>query len=609
MEGNLSRARSTLYINSSLSSDGSTSALSPPIITTDGASSDPSTTTSKFGHSRMRSDNLIRPDMNPGSPSDTSPQRSASALGAAGGYRQPLSGSKSVDALKLSLAKPPYRTSLPGPERSLEPLSEDEMSHEPRTRVSVEPDNFLSPTLGPAPERPTSRPGSATQMRELKEQVHGLKGRISSLREQAKADSIKRRSLQSLRTPSPFTNAEVDQWLSGPPPLGPQPVHEVTGPKEPDIDHSAKDACHPGPVSEEDESGYSEYEMASEGLRSHRSSALVSEAEQGEDRVLGEVEQKGQVPVEDDIESLVEFHDGQDDLDYASESGDSLYHDAPQAAISHEDREDAFDYEHFFLHSAMGTLSQEHLGRRGSFSSEDSVETTKGPIATTETNETKRRHGRRGSGDTTSTSDTFATADEDREGRQSSTRASYYSASSGVINGPKPDLEPETNSSGSFPSSSSDEGVNGTGARRRHNSVIYRPTSKRASVLHRPSVSSFESTGTTRSFPLMNSKVKMNGGVLTPRGSPDEELTSVSDALLSEATSVCEKEGPRGRGTPVMQTLNQDDQVLVQRLVASLGRCVLGLSDAGQGSAEGRVYRRRLYEAKRLLEGLETTAE
>lgn len=555
----------------------------------------------------MRSDNLIRPDMNPGTPPSASQQRSASALGAAGGYRQPLSSSKSVDGLQLSLAKPPHRTSLPGPERSLEPLSEDEMSHEPRTRGSAELDNFLSPTFGPAPERPTSRPGSVTQMRELKEQVHGLKGRISSLREQAKADSLKRRSLQSLRIPSPFTNAEVDQWLPGRPPPDPQPVHEEAEPNEADMDQAATVANRPETALQDDESGYSEYEMASEGLRSQRTSAFIHGTRQ--DDVPGDVEQEGHVSIGDDVESLDEFHDGQDDFDYASESGESLYHDAPQTALSHEDREDAFDYEHFFLHSAMGTLSQEHLGRRGSFSSEDSIETTKGPIATPEENETTRRRSRRGSGDTISTLDTFATADEERERRQS-TRVSYYDAPSGATDDPRPGApEPKTNALGSLPSPSSDDDVNGMGARRRHNSVIHRPTSKRASVLHRPSVSSFESTGTTRSFPLMSGKVKMNGGVLTPRGSPDEELKNMSDALMGETTSICEKEGPEGRGSPAMQALNKDDQILVQRLVASLGRCVLGLSDAGEASAEGRVYRRRLHEAKRLLEGLESTAE
>ena len=44
--------------------------------------------------------------------------------------------------------------------------------------------------------------------------------------------------------------------------------------------------------------------------------------------------------------------------DYES---DAFYHDT---VVSHEDREDAFDYEHFFLHSAMGTINQQRLSRR-----------------------------------------------------------------------------------------------------------------------------------------------------------------------------------------------------------------------------------------------------
>lgn len=565
----------------------------------------------------MRSDNLIHPDTIP-SPPGAPPQRSASALGAAGGYRQPLTSSKSVDTLKLKHAKKPQRASLPAPQKSLEPLSEDEMSHGPQTRDSAHLDNFLSPTFGPAPERPASRPGSVTQMRELKEQVSGLKGRISSLREQAKADSLKRRSLQSLRTASPFTNAEVDQWCPEPPTPEPQSAPEDLGAREEDVDHAPEGVNHPGPVAapEEDESGLSEYEMASEGLRSQRNSAFVNGAEQHEYQVHGQMEQEGHVRTEDDTEDFDEFHDGRDDFDYASESGESLYHDAPQTALSHEDREDAFDYEHFFLHSAMGTLSQEHLGRRDSFSSEDSVETTKGPIATPEKREI-RRHSRRGSGDSISTMDTFATADEEYAKRHSTT-SSYYETSSGATDEPRPEAESgsgsdetsETNHSyppTSFASPSYEEYMNGIHTRRRHNSVIHRPASTRASVLHRPSVSSFESTGTTRSFPLINGKAKLNGGVLTPRGSPDEELKSLSDALMGEAASVCEREGVEGKGA-VMQALSRDDQILVQRLVAGLGRCVLGLSE-GQASAEGRVFRRRLYEAKRILEGLEPTPE
>jgi hypothetical protein len=61
--------------------------------------------------------------------------------------------------------------------------------------------------------------------------------------------------------------------------------------------------------------------------------------------------------------------------DAASMDGQSEYFDSvPVIAERHEDREDAFDYENFFLHSAMGSYTRE---RRGSASSESSVETTR----------------------------------------------------------------------------------------------------------------------------------------------------------------------------------------------------------------------------------------
>jgi hypothetical protein len=49
--------------------------------------------------------------------------------------------------------------------------------------------------------------------------------------------------------------------------------------------------------------------------------------------------------------------------------------------------------------------------------------------------------------------------------------------------------------------------------------------------------------------------------------------------------------------------LSKDDQILVERLVASLGKCVLGLQESGRASYDGRVWRRRLDAARRVLEG------
>lgn len=61
-------------------------------------------------------------------------------------------------------------------------------------------------------------------------------------------------------------------------------------------------------------------------------------------------------------------------------------------------------------------------------------------------------------------------------------------------------------------------------------------------------------------------------------------------------------EGAGHSDSPV-HMLAKEDQLLVERLVASLGKCVLGLQEAGQGDYEGRVWRRRLDAARRVLEG------
>jgi hypothetical protein len=100
------------------------------------------------------------------------------------------------------------------------------------------------------------------------------------------------------------------------------------------------------------------------------------------------------------------------------------------------------------------------------------------------------------------------------------------------------------------------------------------------------------------------SKLKANRGVLTPDGSPEQELRQISEALMNKTASICDKESIHdGEKVAPMQLLQKDDQILVERLVASLGRCVLGLSEAGRASAEGRAYRRKIESARRILEG------
>jgi hypothetical protein len=102
MEGNLSRARSNLHYTS-YNSDG-TSTPSPPFQRTGAAGygtresvgSNGSTVEYNPGHTRMSSDL----GMHNGSTYLNPMPRSQSALGAAGGYRQPLTASRSADYLR-----------------------------------------------------------------------------------------------------------------------------------------------------------------------------------------------------------------------------------------------------------------------------------------------------------------------------------------------------------------------------------------------------------------------------------------------------------------------------------------------------------------------------
>jgi hypothetical protein len=61
------------------------------------------------------------------------------------------------------------------------------------------------------------------------------------------------------------------------------------------------------------------------------------------------------------------------------EVDESFYSNRP-ISERHEDRPDAFDYEHFFLHSAMGSYSREGVHSRSN--STDSISTTRAPLAT-----------------------------------------------------------------------------------------------------------------------------------------------------------------------------------------------------------------------------------
>lgn len=607
MEGNLTRARSSLAY--SPNSDGSTPS---PRVGNHGVGVGDNASGMNAYHSRIRSEDGTRDITKPA----PFVQRSASALGSAGGYRPTISASKRHEAGTRGgqLASQKLSQTL---EQTLEPLSEDDRDIEDYSPG----DSVRSSYLGPAfnangiPDRPLSRSASAAQMRDIQDQMQGLKGKISSLREQARADSMKRRSLQSLRTPSPFTHARWDPGM-----MEAREFRSISTPRqsgdfgppadvEPDVDTDHRQtptqesqerpklaAVHlvEEPTPRQDTPPLSDKHVGA-------AADVLSQRPQTPPQTLEEEDLQIENGDTDDLKSEDErFVDSRDDFpDLESESGDSTYHDSQQHQLSHEDREDAFDYEHFFLHSAMGSMSRQRSRRRGSLesseseASEDSVETTRGPIRDSPR---KRR-----SMDTNASEDSFETATEGRASRSSAFQNDQADGDLAFTNdGTYDEVPPVTHGL-------MEEAQNqGTENRRRQNSVLYRPTSANSgSRMHRPSISSFESTGTNRSFPLVN-RTKVNGEMITPGGSPDPALVQVSESLLHQTSSLAER-GENGETLPPpvapIQSLHREDQIAVERLVASLGKCVLTLGEGSRAGTEARQYRRRIEAARRILEG------
>ncbi len=106
----------------------------------------------------------------------------------------------------------------------------------------------------------------------------------------------------------------------------------------------------------------------------------------------------------------------------------------------------------------------------------------------------------------------------------------------------------------------------------------------------------------------MVNRTKINGGVLTPGGSPDPSLAQVTEALLNDAASMMEGGGGKMGLTSSagqLQGLHREDQIAVERLVVSLGKCVLALGEGSRAGAEARLQRRRINAARRILEGLD----
>jgi hypothetical protein len=532
----------------------------------------------------------------------------------------------------------------------LEPLSEDEAA----PMRDLERETVRASTAEPYSKRSgdprvLTRSTSSMQMRDLTDKMKDLKGKISTLRDRAREENLKRRSLQSLRTPSPFTAAE--QWYTA------SPVYKGIGKSanagiahntwngEPSVDGADdENVGHPTKESPkyEDSEGpsiYQDVEQEEEDIEkqpehvisdrhtlTHNSEQddtydTAEEQEQQEDEGVAMYDGTGEEVEECEEDQYVDELVDHNELDeYRSESEASQYHDSFAVPISHEDREDAFDYEHFFLHSAMGSIGRRNSsGSLDSFGSEDSVETTKGPeapVAIVNGDDTPDKIVRghiksQKSVDSVSSLASFATATEGR--RSSEVPAVQDDEDDGdyavqPVSGPHPEEAATaiatptptavTEKRSTFGKSTPTELPE---SRQALLSQSSRPSSgsmddsTQSGKLQRPSMSSFTSTGstgTTRSFPLVNK----------PKDSSQRSSAILSEAIRLNRSST---DSLDGRQVSPVDMLAREDQILVERLVGSLGKCVLGLQEAGRASSEGRMWRRRLDAARRVLEGQE----
>ncbi|KAF2214974.1 hypothetical protein CERZMDRAFT_105345 [Cercospora zeae-maydis SCOH1-5] len=305
----------------------------------------------------------------------------------------------------------------------LEPLTEDE-ERQVQQNISHTPSSSLNNGLG------IYRPSSRTS--ELRDQMSSLKGKISTLKERAREDSLRRHSQTNLRHQSPFNNAATtppEMFYCPPPTVDPiqphssadnspaMPTNETfTGSRNAFAEQENERAIRRKPgtsvtieskapiplqlqghrrtssgtaIVEPATNRYSHHQHSNSGSGSSQLSQTggmvidLPSAQMAEHEYLHVPQPNfsGDASPQSSSDEAFPRSDEEYDPYEPSEADASVYEDAKEqiSVVAHEDREDAFDYEHFFLHSAMGSYSTDRRGSQSSAESEDSGATARGP--------------------------------------------------------------------------------------------------------------------------------------------------------------------------------------------------------------------------------------
>ncbi|KAJ5620553.1 hypothetical protein N7510_004537 [Penicillium lagena] len=630
MEGNLNRARSSVSVrmtpSPSPSSPGGSASLgthSPgglyrSISRTDRKGSSlrrqsqvPGQDTSNNRHSRVHSETNF-PSESSLAPDSKRLSRSVSAMGASSSTLHNDERTFQYDPKRAylthraSISSKPHSTgkrSTQSPQ-SLDSHEEEDGQSESPNGLGISADSESSPAdFSPvySAHGPPSRAQSQLQVRDLQYHMKGLHIKISSLKVKAQEDNLRRRSLQSLRTPSPLSAA--DHWYANALELHDGrnsrgssarrgasseyareliPEHETARGRNYHIDSEREERrpVEQATLSLAKQTG-ADFQSPSAGDYEEARARSVAEsmyedAEEGEfddgdiDRAaLDEILRE---PLDEDLESPLETPS----LDAFPDVPHHFTDETP-----HEEREDAFDYEHFILHSALGNYTRQ-LRPVSTVSSAGSGETTRPtqsvhsaqslhPAHTMHSMQSMQQP-RASSAMSDSTVATFATAtegenftdDEDElDGVMYWDRRFNHELRTGRVRSHHdPNVIPETDRSETPRADRDDQAT----------PVEGQPSTPRA---------------------------QRDGGTDRPSSAATATPTELASSLVSTVRAAS--------STPSSGGINEDDTQMLEQLFQSLGdvcselQAIMGSEDPDMKAA--RVLRRRLDAARRVLDG------
>ena len=488
----------------------------------------------------------------------------------------------------------------PAPSFEQQSAQEDIIEEDPKGDLKAL-DNAATFNAQNPPSTGLTRARSTTQMNELREQMQDLKGKISNLKRRAREDNMRRRSFQSLRAPSPFTDAE--RWYTGSPSSedikqgrsSPRFLQVVESPGM--IETPSKVVSHDlGNASTTTRNFVENPEDQVDNGKGQTEESPYGAMEDAEEipktDVNGFPSQKKRLVLVDEphlagashigVESPLAEEPSSVDPEAREDSlyGNEDYHETSTSPVieRHEDRPDAFDYEHFILSSALGTYSgvgmrrssSKKKKRANSSSSESSVETTKPRNSTDamphEDRMTNGGHVRKDSINSVSTDNTFATANEDADSDEEPDGWTFGHTRSG-----SQQAEPVrklSRSNQNAPDGPISNGVLSSG-----------------SMKHIATAKKSHANGNTHKSPPMQ----------------NESIVQPPDLLTMLSTTNPWQEG----APPVKLNLGDRDRELVERLVRSLAKvCAEAPTLQSESSIyESRVFRRKLDAARRVLDG------